>query len=84
MTPVRREDHDRAALEWLACDGAVEGIQPLCPAAHDRAQPHRGVPVDSRTEQRWHRQADVPIEAPRVEHAAHLTDPVSDVDLGTP
>ena len=36
ITPVRMEDHDRAALEWLAFDGAVESIQALDATAHER------------------------------------------------
>ena len=46
ITPMRMEDHDIAALEWLAFDGAVEIIQALDPTAHERTQHDRRVLVE--------------------------------------
>src|SRR5262245_8559071 len=84
ITPVRMEDHDIAALEWLAFDDAVESIQALDPTAHERTQHDRRVLVEGGAEHRRHRQDDVPINDPLMADLTHLTDPVIDMDLGTP
>ena len=84
MTPMGMEHRDGAPTERLALDGAVEVIQALSPAAHERAQHGRGVLGENRTAYRRHRQDDGPIDDPCMEDLAHLTDPVIDVDLGTP
>src|SRR5262245_55091129 len=84
ITPVRMEDHDIAALEWLSFDGAVEIIQALDPTAHERTQHDRRVLVEGGAEHCRHRQNDVPIDSPFMENLTHLTHPVLDVDLGTP
>jgi hypothetical protein len=67
----------------LALDGAVEVIQALHPAAHQRAQPERGIVGESRTEHRRPRQDDGPLDDPLMEDLAPLTHPVLHVDLGT-
>jgi hypothetical protein len=72
MTPVRMEDHDRATLEWLACDGAVAILQALDPTAHACTQHDRRVLVEGGAEQRRHRQNAVPIDAPCMEDLTHL------------
>ena len=81
---MRVEHHDIATPERLAPDGAVEIIQALHPAAHERAQHDRRVLVKGRAEHRRDRQDDVPIDDPLVEDLAHLADPVVDVDFGAP
>src|SRR5262249_32315062 len=84
ITPVRMEDHDIAALEWLACDGAIVIIQALDPTAHAGTQHDRRVLVESGAEHGQHRQNNVPIDDPFMENLTHLTHPVIDMDLSTP
>src|SRR5687768_11698749 len=84
MTPVRMEDHDRAAPEGLALDGAVESIQALDPTAHKRTQHNCCVLVKGGTEHRRHRQDAMPIDDSFMEDPTDLTNPVIDVDFGTP
>src|SRR2546426_8947400 len=84
IAPMRMEHRDVATLERLAPDVAIEIIQALHPAAHERAQYDRRVVVEGRAEHGRHRQDDVPIDHPRVEHRAHLAHPVVHVDFGTP
>ena len=81
IAPMRVEHRDVAPLERLAPDGAIEIVQALRPAAHERTQHDRGVLVEGRAEHRWHRQDDMPIDDPFVEDLAHLADPVVDVRL---
>jgi len=78
------EDHDRAALEWLAFDSAVEIIQALDSTAHERTQHDRCVLIEGGAEHRRHRQHDVPIDDPFLEDLTPLTHPGIDMDLGTP
>ena len=78
------EHRDGAPSERLALDGAIEIIQALRSAAHERAQYDRRVLVEGRAEHRWYRQDDMPINHPLVEDSAHLADPVVDGDFGTP
>src|ERR1044072_7505041 len=84
ITPVRMEDHNIAALEWLAFDGAVEIIQALDSTAHERTQHNRRMLVEGGAEHRRHRENDVPIDDPFMEDLTHLTHPGIDMDLGTP
>ena len=84
ITPMRVEHPNIAPSERLAPDGAIEIIQALRPAAHERAQYDRRVLVEGRTEHRRHRQDDVAIDHPRVEHSTHLAHPVVHVDFGAP
>ena len=78
------EHRDGAPTERLARDSAVEVIQALCPAAHERAQHSRRVPVENRPEHRRHRQDDVSVDDALMQLMAHLAHPVIDVDLSTP
>src|SRR5436190_14089546 len=82
IAPMRVEHRDGAPLECLPPDGAVEIVETLRPAAHERAQHDRRVLVKSGVEHRWHRENDVPIDHPLVEGLAHLADPVIDMDFG--
>lgn len=84
ITPVRMEDHDIAALEWLAFDGAVEIIQALDSTAHERTQHDRRVLVEGGAEHCGYRQNDGPIDDPFMEDLTHLAHPGIDMDLGTP
>src|SRR5438128_8847711 len=84
IAPMRMADRDGASSKGLAPDGAIEIIQALPPAAHERAQYDRRVLVEGCAEHGWHRQDDVPIDHPCVEHLADLADPVVHVDFGTP
>ena len=81
MAALGVEHHHGAPSERLPFDGAIEIIQALRPAAHERAQYDRRVVVKSRTEHRRHRQDDVAIDHPRVEDFAHLADPIIHIDL---
>ena len=84
IAAMRVEHRDGTPLERLALDGAIEIIQALRPAAHERAQHVSRVLVEDRAKHRWHRQDDMPINHPRVEDPADLADPVVDGDFGTP
>src|SRR5437016_10798459 len=75
ITPVRMEDHDIAALEWLAFDGAVEIIQALDPTAHECTQHDRRVLVKGGAAHCRLCQNDVPIDDPFMEDLTHLTHP---------
>src|SRR2546425_10328888 len=81
IAAMRVEHRDGAPSERLALDGAIEIIQALRPAAHERAQYDRRVLVEGRAEHRRDRQDDVAIDHPRVEDFAHLADPVIHIDL---
>src|SRR6266702_2957254 len=61
IAAMRVEHRDGAPSERLALDGAIEIIQALRPAAHERAQYDRRVLVEGRAEHRRHRQDDVAI-----------------------
>ena len=67
IAPMRVEHRDIAPPERLAPDRAIEIIQALRPAAHERAQHDRRVLVEGRAEHRRDRQDDVPIDHPLVE-----------------
>ena len=82
IAPMGVKHRDVPPAQRLAPDGAIEIIQALCPAAHERAQHDRRVLVKSGAEHRWHRQDDVPIDDALVEDFAHLTDPVVDIHFG--
>ena len=82
IAPMRVEHRDGAPPECLAPDCAIEIVEALRPAAHERAQHDRRVLVESRTAHRWDRQDDVAIDDPLVEDLAHLADPVVDMDFG--
>ena len=82
IATMRVEHRDGAPLERLAPDRAIEIIQALRPAAHERTQYDRRMLVEGRAEYRWDRQDDVPIDHPRVKGFAHLADPVVDMDFG--
>ena len=84
MTPMRVEHGDVTPVEALPLNGTVEVIQTLCPAPHQRAQHDCCIVIEGHPEHRWHRQNDVPIDDPLVQHLAHLADPVIRIDLGTP
>src|SRR5712691_7098164 len=84
IAPMRVEHRDIATLERLAPDGAVEIIQALRPAAHERAQHDGGILVERREEHRGYRQYYMPIDHALVQDLAHLADPVVYIDLGTP
>ena len=70
--------------ERLAPDLTGAIVQALCPAAHERAQHHRGVLIQGRAEHRGSRQDDGPRDHPLVEDLTHLAHPVVDVDFGAP
>jgi hypothetical protein len=78
------EHRNGATPERLAPDCAIDIIQTLPPAAHQRAQQDRRVLVEGRAEHRWDRQDNVPINDAHMENLAHLVDPVIDIDFGTP
>src|SRR6266487_2772564 len=82
ITPMGMEHRDVATPERLTPDGTIEVIQALDPTPHERAQYDRRILVEGRAEHRRHRQNDVPIDHPLVEHRAHLADPVIHVDFG--
>src|SRR5262245_10709796 len=84
ITPMRVEHGDIPPLEGFPLHCTVEVIQTLCPALHERAQHDCSVVIEGYPEHRWHRQNDVPIDHPLVQHLAHLADPVIRIDLGTP
>jgi len=84
ITPMRVEHPNIAPSERLAPDGAIEIIQALRPAAHERAHHVSRVLVEGRAEHRWHCQDDMSINHPRVEDPADLAHPVVDGDFGTP
>ena len=84
MAPMRMEDRDGASSKGLAPDGALEIVEALPPAAHERVQYHLGVVIKGRTEHRRHRQDNVPIDHPLVKDPAHLADPVVHGDFGAP
>ena len=68
IAPMGVEHRDSSPLEALPLDRAIEIIQTLGPAAHERTQHDRGVLVEGRAEHRWHRQDDMPIDDALVEH----------------
>src|SRR5215475_13726220 len=84
IAPMRMEHCDVAPLERLAPDVAIEIIQTLPPAAHERAQQHRRVLVKGGAEHRRDREDDVPIDHALMEDLADLADPVVDVDFRAP
>ena len=75
MAPLRRT---------LPPDVAIEVVQTLGATPHQRAQQERRVVVEGHAEHRRDRQDDVARDHPLMEGLAHLTDPVVDVDFGTP
>ena len=79
---MRVEHRDGAPSERLTFDGAIEIIQALRPAAHERAQYDRRVLVEGGAEHGRHRQDDVPVDDTLVEDLTHLADPVINVDFG--
>src|SRR5713101_1324593 len=84
IAAMRVEYGDIPACEGFPFHGAIEIIKALGPTADTRAQQDRGMLVERRAEHRRHRQDDVPIDDPLVQHFTHLTDPVIRIDLGTP
>jgi hypothetical protein len=80
---MRVEHHDTATLEGLALDLADKIIQALDTATHQRAHQDRGVVIKRCAEHGGHREDDVAIDHPRVEHLADLADPVVHIDFGT-
>jgi len=83
MAPMGVEHRNVPSPEYLAPDVAREVIQALDPAAQQGAEQERGGVVEGRAKQGRHGQDDVAIDHPRVEHGAHLTDPVLHIDLRT-
>ena len=81
IAPMRVEHRNVPSPERLAPDVAIEVSQALYPAAHQGASQERGVVVEGRARHGRHCQDDVAIDHPRVEHGAHLTDPVIHRDL---
>src|SRR5712671_8190627 len=84
IAPMRVDHRDGATPERLAPDCAIEVIQALYPAPHQRAQHDRRVLVEGRAEHRRDRQDDVPIDDPLMEDLADLADPVVDVHFSAP
>jgi len=84
IAPMGVEHGNVATPELLAPDVTIEVIQALRPTAHERAQHDCCVLVKGCAEHRRDRQDDVPIDDTLMKSLAHLTDPVIDMDLGTP
>ena len=84
IATMRVEDCEVASPQCFAPDLTIEILQALPAAAHERTEYDRRVLVEGRTEHRRHRQDDVAIDHPRVEHSTHLAHPVVHVDFGAP
>ena len=84
IAAMRVEYGDIPACEGFPLHSAIEIIKALGPTAHKNVTDARRVLVEGHPEHRRHRQDDVPIDDPLVQHFAHLTHPVIDMDLGTP
>jgi hypothetical protein len=84
IAAMRVEHDDISPLEPLAPDLAKEIIHAPGATSHQRTQQDRRIVIEGRAKHRRDRQDDVAIDHPLVEHLAHLTDPVVDVDFGAP
>ena len=84
IAPMRVEARDRASSERRASHRAVEVIEALPAAAHERPQDHRRVLIKGCPEHGRDRQDNVPIDDALMERFTYLVDPVIGVDFGTP
>src|SRR5437870_12132241 len=76
IAAMRVEYGDIPACEGFPLHGAIEIIKSLGPTTHKNVKDARRGLVDGHPEHRRHRQDDVPIDDPIVQHSADLTDPV--------
>src|SRR6266851_8466679 len=74
IAAMRVEHRDVASPERLAPDVTIEVIHALHSASHQRAQQDRSVVVEGCAEHGRHRENDVAINHPLMEHRAHLAD----------
>src|SRR5919109_3541812 len=81
IAPMRVEHHNVAPPECLAPDCAIEIIQTLHPAAHERTQQGRRVLIEGRAEHGWNCEDEMTIDHPLMQHPAHLAHPSIDVHL---
>lgn len=74
--------HDIAPFERLTTHPAEEVIQTANPTAHQLTQQRLRMLIKGFAEHLGHRQHNMAVDHPVMEHLADLTDPIIDVDFG--